>query len=83
VQTLWADMYVISTGSDVLFSRLIVTLKFVTEQEVASCLSSSAQGYQSNPFLSLSQTLGYEILTHCFTKLTSKFIKHVETVQNC
>jgi hypothetical protein len=51
LQTLWAYMYVISTGSDFLFSWLIVTLKVVTEQEVTSCLSSPAQGYQSNSFL--------------------------------
>ena len=54
VQTLWAYMYVISTGCDFLFSRLIVTLQFVTEQDVNRCLSSTAQGYQSNSFLNLS-----------------------------
>jgi hypothetical protein len=83
VQTLWAYMYVISTGREFLFFRLIVTLKFVTEQEVTSCLSSPAQGYQSNPFLNLPQTLGYAILTHCFTELASQFITHTEDVQIC
>jgi len=83
VHTLWEYMCVISTGRDFLFPRLIVKLKFVTEQEVASCLSSPAQEYQSNPFLNLSQTLGYEILTHCFTELTSQLITHMDAVQIC
>ena len=52
LQTLLAYIYVISAESDYfLFSRLIVRLKFVTEQEIACCMSSAARCYLSNPFI--------------------------------